>query len=50
MDYAKAFAQALLALKDEGRYRVFADIRRARGNFPAAQHYTPKGARPITVW
>src|SRR5947208_16583583 len=50
MDYAKAFAQALLALKDEGRYRVFADIRRERGSFPAAQHYTPDGARPITVW
>ena len=50
MDYAKAFAQALLALKAEGRYRVFADIRRERGGFPAAQHYTPDGARPITVW
>jgi 5-aminolevulinate synthase len=50
MDYAKVFAQALLALKDEGRYRVFADIRRDRGSFPAAQHYTPEGARPITVW
>ena len=31
MDYAKAFARALQALKDEGRYRVFADIRRDRG-------------------
>ena len=50
MDYAKAFARALLALKDEGRYRVFADIRRDRGNFPAARHFTPTGARPITVW
>jgi len=50
MDYAKAFAQALLALKAEGRYRVFADIRRDRGSFPAAQHYTADGCRPITVW
>ena len=50
MDYAKAFAQALLALKAEGRYRVFADIRRDRGSFPAARHFTPDGARPITVW
>jgi 5-aminolevulinate synthase len=50
MDYARAFAQALLSLKAEGRYRVFADIRRDRGSFPAAQHYTPDGARPITVW
>ncbi|MBO0740336.1 MAG: 5-aminolevulinate synthase [Hyphomicrobiaceae bacterium] len=50
MDYAKAFAQALLALKAEGRYRVFADIRRDCGSFPAAQHYTADRARPITVW
>ena len=50
MDYAKAFAQALLPLKAEGRYRIFADIQRERGSFPAAQHFTPDGARPITVW
>src|SRR5437763_12289557 len=50
MDYAKAFAQALRALKAEGRYRVFADIRRDRGSFPAAQHCPRDGARPITVW
>jgi 5-aminolevulinate synthase len=29
---------------------VFADIRRARGHFPAAQHFTGTGTRPITVW
>ena len=50
MDYAKAFAGALQALKDEGRYRVFADIRRDRGQFPSARHYAGGEARPITVW
>ena len=50
MDYAKAFARALQALKDEGRYRVFADIRRDRGHFPSARHFAEVGARPITVW
>jgi 5-aminolevulinate synthase len=51
MDYAKAFAAALQALKDEGRYRVFADIRRDRGRFPAARHYRDGDTgRPITVW
>src|SRR5215510_12605023 len=50
MDYAKAFAEALQALKDEGRYRVFADIRRDRGRFPAARHYSDGATRPITVW
>jgi 5-aminolevulinate synthase len=50
MDYAMAFARALLALKAEGRYRVFADIRRDCGSFPTAQHYTADGSTPITVW
>jgi 5-aminolevulinate synthase len=50
MDYAKAFASALQALKEEGRYRVFADIRRDRGHFPAARHYRGGSSRPITVW
>jgi 5-aminolevulinate synthase len=50
MDYTKAFAEALKALKDEGRYRVFADIRRDRGRFPAARHYADGATKPITVW
>jgi 5-aminolevulinate synthase len=50
MDYAKAFAAALQALKDEGRYRVFADIKRDRGRFPAARHFCAGESRPITVW
>jgi len=51
MDYAQAFAAALQALKQEGRYRVFADIRRNRGRFPSAVQYAAGGAtRPITVW
>jgi 5-aminolevulinate synthase len=50
MDYAKAFASALQVLKNEGRYRVFADIRRDRGSFPAAHHYRDGDQRPITVW
>ena len=50
MDYVKAFARALQALKDEGRYRVFTDIRRDQGRFPAARHYVGGQTRPITVW
>ena len=50
MDYGRAFAKALQALRDEGRYRVFADIRRSRGQFPSARHFSPAGGRPITVW
>jgi 5-aminolevulinate synthase len=50
MNYAEAFTKALLAIKEEGRYRVFADIRRDCGRFPTAQHYTADRSRPITVW
>jgi 5-aminolevulinate synthase len=50
MDYGEVFARSLQALKDEGRYRVFADIRRERGRFPSAQHFGEGGTRPITVW
>ena len=47
MDYAKAFANALQVLKDEGRYRVFADIRRNRGLFPSARHFAGDAHRRI---
>jgi len=50
MDYGQAFSRALQALKDEGRYRVFAEIGRERGGFPGARHFTSAGARKITVW
>jgi 5-aminolevulinate synthase len=50
MDYAKAFVAALQKVRDEGRYRVFADIRRNRGQFPSARHFAGSGPRQITVW
>ena len=50
MDYDQRFVEALDALKREGRYREFADIRRRRGAFPAAQHFTTDGPRNIKVW
>ncbi len=51
MQYETVFAKALDAIKSEGRYRVFADIRRSRGAFPAAEQVLAGGrTRPITVW
>ncbi|HJZ33648.1 MAG TPA: 5-aminolevulinate synthase [Hyphomicrobiaceae bacterium] len=50
MDYGRAFVKALQAVRDEGRYRVFADIRRNRGHFPSARHFAASGPRQITVW
>ena len=50
MDYSARFVAALEALHKEGRYRVFADIKRACGAFPAAVHYRGEATRNITVW
>src|SRR5271157_5268924 len=50
MDYQGKFQEALDALSVEGRYRVFADILRRKGEFPTAIHHTPEGTRAITVW
>jgi len=50
MNYEAVFSQALARLKEEGRYRVFADIRRDRGRFPSARHFDGNSAKPITVW
>jgi 5-aminolevulinate synthase len=51
MDYAQKFRAALKAVHREGRYRVFADLKRRRGAFPHAEHFSGEGsAHPITVW
>ncbi|HUD52627.1 5-aminolevulinate synthase [Parvibaculum sp.] len=50
MDYQMTLADALRSVKDEGRYRVFADILRHRGDFPRATFHTPEGTREIIVW
>ncbi|WP_116084043.1 5-aminolevulinate synthase [Tropicimonas sp. IMCC34011] len=49
--YDTAIDAALDRLHEEGRYRVFHDIERRRGNFPHATWRRPDGSeRPITVW
>jgi 5-aminolevulinate synthase len=49
--YDSVFADAVARVKAEGRYRVFADIRRACGSFPKGALATMRGdRRPITVW
>jgi 5-aminolevulinate synthase len=50
MDYEGYFRQHLEALHREGRYRVFADLKRRCGAYPEADHFTPGGARDVTVW
>jgi 5-aminolevulinate synthase len=48
--YLSRFRDALAGLKREGRYRVFADIVRARGDYPNADFYAQGARRPVTVW
>ncbi|HEX5868152.1 MAG TPA: 5-aminolevulinate synthase [Beijerinckiaceae bacterium] len=50
MDYQPFFRDAVEALKDERRYRVFADIERLAGRFPNAIWHHPDGACEIVVW
>ncbi len=49
-DYQAAFRAAVEQVKGEGRYRVFADIKRRRGEFPRAVWTTPEGEREVVVW
>jgi 5-aminolevulinate synthase len=50
MNYNSVFETALLALKDEKRYRVFADIERIAGRFPHALMRRDGETREIVVW
>jgi 5-aminolevulinate synthase len=50
MDYSSHLSAALDSIRREGRYRVFADVKRRRGSFPTASHVTPLGSKPIVVW
>jgi 5-aminolevulinate synthase len=48
--YLNRFKDALAGLRREGRYRVFADIVRAKGDYPNADFHTQGAKRPVVVW
>jgi 5-aminolevulinate synthase len=50
MIYNDLFERHLQQLHREGRYRVFADVKRRQGCFPVADHYSREGLNEITVW
>ncbi len=50
MNYGAFFADALNQLRDERRYRVFADLERLAGRFPRAVWHSPHGPRDVVVW
>lgn len=50
-DYDKSFGDALAAVRAEGRYRVFAELERQCGAFPAARRKRDDGTwQDIVVW
>jgi 5-aminolevulinate synthase len=51
MDYEAFFNGHLCRLRDEGRYRVFAELERIVGAFPRARlHREGEAPRDVTVW
>ncbi len=50
MDYNAFFTDALSRLREERRYRVFADLERIAGRFPQTIWHSPTGPREIIVW
>ena len=50
MNYTAIFEEAVATLRREKRYRVFAEIERIAGRFPAATWYSPVGPREIVIW
>ena len=50
MDYEAFFAGHLSRLRDEGRYRVFAELERIAGAFPRARFHHNGQTRDVTVW
>ena len=50
MNFERLLQQRLETLHGEGRYRVFADLKRRRGSFPVADHFAANGSREVTVW
>ena len=50
MNYDVFFAAALDQLREEQRYRVFADLERIAGRFPYAVWHSPAGPREVVIW
>jgi 5-aminolevulinate synthase len=50
MNYETFFRAQLDGLRQEGRYRVFADLERHAGDFPRATHHGGDGRARVTVW
>ena len=50
MNFDQLFEAQLDTLREDGNYRVFADLERRRGAFPKAKNHFDGGERDVTVW
>lgn len=50
MDYNALFKEQLDKLREDGNYRVFAELERHSGGFPKATRYRADGTDEVTVW
>ena len=50
MTFDDMFEAQLNKLKEDGDYRIFAEMERRCGDFPKADNYGPEGKREVTVW
>ncbi|MEX1235957.1 MAG: 5-aminolevulinate synthase [Roseovarius sp.] len=50
MDFDSLFQAQIDTLKDEGNYRVFAELERKCGKFPKAARHSGDGVKDVTVW
>ncbi len=50
MDYEARFQAAVDSIRQEGRYRVFADLARQVGNFPHAINRRDGEEHPVVIW
>ena len=50
MDYDGYFADALIRLRSENRYRVFIELERMAGRYPHAIWHSQRGPREVVVW
>ena len=50
MNYQSFFADEIKRLKDEGNYRVFANLERHQGDYPQATNRKDGKTREVTIW
>ncbi|MEM1199272.1 MAG: 5-aminolevulinate synthase [Pseudomonadota bacterium] len=50
MNYDQLMSSQLDKLRDDGNYRIFADLERVRGSFPRATRHDAGGTSEVTVW